>query len=116
MSNLQLAYWEECITCAAEDNGIALTRTEVTQLAEGVLGGHENYGMAFYSPPPGDRLSEIDRGWKAKLDSLQREFDAYRNCAETAVRKALNQYSDANIEIREHGEVLRYGGSIDRIQ
>ena len=116
MSNPQLAYWEECITCAAEDNGIALTRTEVTQLAEGVMGGHENYGMAFYSPPASDRMETIEREWREKLKRLQDELDTYRKDAETAIKKALNQYSDSNVEIGKHGEVLRYGGSIDKIQ
>ena len=116
MSNPQLAYWEDCITYAADEAGISLTYNEVTQLAEGVMGGHENYGMAFYSPPARDRMETIEREWRQKLKRLQDELDAYRKDAETAIKKALNQYSDANVEIGKNGEVLRYGGSIDKIQ
>ena len=116
MSNPQLAYWEDCITYAADEAGISLTYNEVTQLAEGVMGGHENYGMAFYSPPASDRMETIEREWQEKLKRLQDELDTYRTDAETAIKKALRQYSDANVEIGKHGEVLRYGGSIDKIQ
>ena len=116
MSNPQLAYWEECITCAADESNISLTHSEVTQLAEGVMGGHENYSMAFYSPPASDRMETIEREWRAKLKRLQDELDAYRNDAETAIKKALNQYNDAQVEIGKHGEVLRHGGRTERIQ
>ena len=72
--------------------------------------------MAFYSPPASDRLSDIEREWKAKNAALQREFDAYRGNAETAVRKALKQYDDANVSIGEHGEVFKHGGRTVQIQ
>jgi hypothetical protein len=80
------------------------------------MGGHENYGMAFYSPPSSDRLNSIESEWKAKYANLQREFDTYRGNAETAVRKALHQYSDSDVSIGEHGEVFRHGGRTEQIQ
>lgn len=109
-------YWAECISIAADECGLELTDAQLSELAESVRGGHENYGMAFYSPPPSDRLNEIDRGWQKRFDALQAEFDAYRGNAEKAVGKALRQYSDASISIGEDGEVFRHGGCTERIQ
>lgn len=116
MSNPQLAYWEECITCAADEGNISLTPIAITQLAEGVMGGHENYRMAFYSPTASDRTETIEREWIAKLKRLQDELDAYRENAEEAIKKALRQHSDAHVTIGKHGEVLLHGGRTDRIQ
>lgn len=109
-------YWAECISIAADECGLVLTSGQLDMLARSVQGGHENYGMAFYSPPSSDRMSEIDRSWQKRLDALQAEFDQYRGNAEKAVGKALRQYSDANISIGDHGEVFRHGGRTEQIQ
>jgi hypothetical protein len=109
-------FWTECLACAAEDSGFSLTADQLSQLADGCVGGHENYGMAFYSPPSSDRYNEIERQWKSKYEALQKEFDAYRGNAETAVKQALRQYSDAQVSIGEHGEVFRHGGRTEQIQ
>jgi len=111
-----LDYWKECLAIAAEECGLSLSDDHLTELAEGVMGGHEHYGMAFYSPPSSDRISVIENEWKAKYNALQKEFDAYRGNAETAVKKALRQYSDSNVSIGEHGEVFRHGGRTEQIQ
>src|SRR5687768_4418901 len=105
---MSLDYWKECIAIACEDVDLKLTDEQLTALAEGAMEGHEHYGMAFYSPPASDRLNDIENEWRAKLKSLQGEFDRYRGNAEMAVRKALRQYSDANVSIGEHGEVFRH--------
>lgn len=112
----ELDYWKECISLGAEDCELSLTDKQLGALAESVMGGHENYGMAFYSPPPSERLSSIEDEWKAKLKRLQAEFDAYRMNAETAVKRALRQYSDANVSIGEYGEVFRHDGRTEQIQ
>lgn len=109
-------YWRECVADAAEECGATLTTEQVNAIAHSVEGAHENYGMAFYSPPSSDRVSEIEREGNAKLARLQAEFDAYRNDAETAVKRALRQWPDANVGIGKNGEVNRYGGRIERIQ
>lgn len=109
-------YWKECIAIAADECELTLTREQLEYLASSAEGGHENYGMAFYSPPASDRLNDIEREWKAKNAALQREFDAYRGNAETAVKKALKQYDDANVSIGEHGEVFKNGGRTVQIQ
>ncbi len=85
-------------------------------MAEGAEGAHENYGMAFYSPPSSDRYNEIEREWKAKVEALEKDAERYRNNAERAIKEALRQPSDALVSIGEYGEVFRHGGRTDQIQ
>lgn len=109
-------YWKECISQAAEDCGLAMTDDQLTELAESVKSGHENYGMAFYSPPDHERMDDIENEWKAKLKAKDQELERYRSNAETAIKQALRQHSDAQVSIGEYGEVTRYGGRTERIQ
>jgi hypothetical protein len=39
-------YWKECISIAADECGLQVTKEQLEYLAEAVEGGHENYGMA----------------------------------------------------------------------
>jgi hypothetical protein len=107
----QRDYWQECMAIAAEECGLTLTPEQLDCLASSA-----DYGMAFYSPPPSERLSEIEDAWKAKLKSLQTEFDAYRDRAETAVKQALRVHREDHVSIGQHGEVLRHNGRTERIQ
>jgi hypothetical protein len=109
-------YWRECLSIAAEECDLELLPEQLNCLANSVEAGHENYSMAFYSPPPSDRLKEIENVWKKKLIVLQAEFDAYRGYAEVAVKRALHVHQDDDISIEPHGEVLRLGGRTERIQ
>lgn len=109
-------YWKECISIAAEECDLKLTPEQLACLADSASGGHEHYGMAFYSPPTSDRINDIESEWKRKLKDLQAEFDKYRGNAESAVKRALRQHSDAQVTIGEHGEVLRHGGRTVQIQ
>lgn len=111
----QLDYWKECLAIAAEECGLSLSDEHLTGLAEGAMGGHEHYGMAFYSPPCSDRISVIENEWKAKYEALQKEFDRYRNGAEKAVKTALRQYPDTNVSITNDGEVFRHCGRTEQI-
>ena len=113
---MALDYWVECIAVAAEECEATLTDEQITYLAEAAEGGHEHYGMAYYSPPSSDRLSAIEAEWKAKYKTLEAEFNAYRNNAETAVKRALRQHDDVHVTIEARGEVLRHCGRTDRIQ
>lgn len=113
--DIVLNYWEECISNAAEDCGLAITPEQVTALANDVKSAHENYGMAFYSPPSTDRIQAIEREGNAKAARVQAEFDAYQRGAEKAMKRALRLFSDVNISINEKGEVHRYGGRITQI-
>lgn len=45
-------YWKECISIAADECDLSLTKEQLDYLASSVEGGHDNYGMAFYSPRP----------------------------------------------------------------
>ena len=109
-------YWEECLASSFDEHGVSVTAEQLKSIAEDVQGGHENYGMAFYSPPASDRLNEVEREWKQKYDALIRDFEKYRGNAETAVKVALHQYSDAQVSIESNGEVFRHGGRTERIQ
>ena len=114
--NVHRDYWQDCISEAADECALKLTPEQLACLAAGAEGGHEHYGMAFYSPPPGDRLGEIEREAERKLKAVQGEFDRYRANAETAVKQALRQYADTQVTIGERGEVLRHDGRTERIQ
>ena len=109
-------YWKDCIAEAAEECDLKLTPEQLDCLAGGAEGGHEHYGMAFYSPPWSDRMGEIEREAADKLKRLQAEFDAYKGHAETAVKQALRVHRDDHVSIEPHGEVLRHGGRTERIQ
>jgi len=109
-------YWKECISLAADDCGLEMTAEQLEALAESVEGGHENYGMAFYSPPPHERMDDIEKEWKDKLKAKERELERYQANAETAVKRALRQHSDANVSIGEYGEVTRWDGRATQIQ
>jgi hypothetical protein len=109
-------YWKECLSIGADECGLTLTPEQLDALAESVEGGHEHYGMAFYSPPASDRIAVLKREEDDRYNRLQCEFDTYRNNAETAVKKALRQDRDAIISIGEYGEVNRHGGRTVQIQ
>jgi len=114
MSDLE--YWEECISLGAEECDLKLTKEQLTTLAESVSGGHEHYGMAFYSPPASDRINDIEREWKAKLKASEDQLERYRRNAEEAIKQALHVHREDNVSIGQHGEVLCHGGRTERIQ
>ncbi len=116
MSASSLAYWEESLFCALDEQGIAVTDAQLKALAESIQTDHENYGLAFYSPPSSDRLDEIKREADARLERLQKEFDTYRKNAERAVGEALGQSPNTPISIGEYGEVFRNDGRTTQIQ
>lgn len=116
MGYKQRDYWEECLASSFEEHGVTTTPEQLKAITTDVENGHDNIGIAFYSPPLSDRISDIKKEWKMKYESLEREFAKYRGNAETAVKVALHQYSDAQVSIEENGEVFRHGGRTERIQ
>jgi hypothetical protein len=116
VSTIDIDYWRECIAIGAEECDLTLTPQQLDTLADSAASGHEHYGMAFYSPPASDRLNAIEREWQAKYDALKREYNHYRDNAETAVKRALRQHTDAHVSIGEYGEVLRHDGRTTVIQ
>ncbi|WP_017903564.1 hypothetical protein [Pseudomonas asplenii] len=115
MSYSRADYYAEGLAEAFEEHGITATHEQITAVASDIVIWVENQGMAFYEPPASDRLNDIEREWRGKLDALQREYDAYRTNAETAVRRALRQHSDTNVSIEKHGEVYRHGGRTEQL-
>lgn len=116
-------YYVECLDCAFDEAGAdayalwrGLTDDQRRAIGYTIEGGAENVGMAFYQPPPSDRYNQAEREWKLKYERLEREFEAYRGDAETAVKQALRQHHDARISIGKHGEVRKHDGRSDRIQ
>ena len=112
----QQDYWQECISIAAEESDLKLTSEQLKYLASSAESGHEHYGMAFYSPPSSDRISDIEREGKKKLKEQQDEHERYVLNAEAAVKQALRVHRDDPVTIGEYGEVLRHGGRTERIQ
>jgi hypothetical protein len=114
---MSLDFWEEVIGEAADIGGFSLTPEQIKALAEGAMGAHENYGMAFYSPPASDGYARIEREWEAKYKRLEAEFERYRNGAETAIKRALpgRTYHDSLVSIEENGDVRLIDGRMDRI-
>jgi len=109
-------YWAESIGIAADECELEINEAQLKYMAEAMAGSHENYGMAFYSPPASDRLNEIEREWKAKYERLQKDFEDFQRDATLAVRVALRQPSDVGISIGKNGEVVRSDGRSTVIQ
>ena len=109
-------YWQECLSNAAEECELSITSEQLKCLADAAENGHDNYGMAFYSPPSSDRIHAIERESDQRYKRLESEFEQYKRNAETAVKTALKQHPDSRISIGSYGEVTRYDGRTERIQ
>ena|ERR1700722_19783214 len=64
-------YWQECISDALEEAGLTASQKQISTIAEHVQGSHENYGMAFYSPPAGEHLRSEIAGLKRQVKREQ---------------------------------------------
>jgi hypothetical protein len=116
LKQIKLDYWEECLSSSFEEHGVNATPEQFKAVAKDVQAGHDNYGMAFYSPPGNDRMADMEREWQKRYNTLKCEFDKYRKNAEMAVRISLKQPSDVNLSIGDDGEVTRCNGRISCIQ
>lgn len=98
-------YWAESLAIAAEecDPPVTLTKEQLAYMAEAMSGAHEHYGMAFYSPPPSDRINDIEREWRKKVKDLEDELERYRGYAEKAVVRAAGLPSYAKVTIDQYG-------------
>jgi hypothetical protein len=63
-------YWEECVSSALEEHGVAASREQIAAIAADVKISHENYGLAFHVPE-NPLASELDR--TKKLLAAERE-------------------------------------------
>ena len=109
-------YWQECISEGADECGVTFGPGQLATIARTVEVAHDNYGMAFYSPPASDRIAVITGEWEAKYKSLQADFDAYKRNASEAVKQSLHLRRDDQVTIEEHGAVYRHGGRTEQIQ
>lgn len=114
------AYWQQAFEVALDEMGLdhllaAMTAEQRAEMGEALNGSHECYSMAYYSPPASDRISEIERELKAKLKAAEADAERYRDGAEKAIKRALRQYSDAQVTITPDGEVFRHGGRTEQI-
>ncbi len=76
MSDWQDEYWCECISIAADECGLVLTKEQVGCLASSARAGHENYGMASGNTvASGNRWAEIEREKDDISKKLRREQD-----------------------------------------
>lgn len=63
-----LDYWKECVSEAAIDCGAQLSREQIDCIARTCKGAHENYGMAFYTPPSEHRPDPEVQRLKRELE------------------------------------------------
>lgn len=109
-------YWQECISVAADECDLTLSKEQLQYIADAVESGHDNYGMAFYSPPSSDRLESIRREEDYRFNQLKQEFETYKANAEKAMKTAFGMQSDDRISIGEYSEVFVHNGRTERIQ
>jgi len=84
-------YWEECISIAADECDLLLTKEQLEYLADAVAGGHENYGMAF--------------GHDCIPNPLQTENDRLKKELRTEQDKVICTVCAGKGEIVSHGPV-----------
>lgn len=108
-------YWKESLSIAADECELQMTPEQLEYMASAMSGSHEHYGLAFYEPPPSERLNQIEREWERRLADLKKRHDVYITNAEAAVKRALRLSNDANISIGDDGSVTSWGGRIERI-
>lgn len=114
--NSTIDYWKECISIAADECDLSLTKEQLDCLASSVEGGHDNYGMAFYSPPASDRIDDMRRQYEERNMQLQKEFDQYRRNSEEAIKRSLKIGEGYQVSIESHGDVFVHGGRTVQVQ
>lgn len=113
MSEAANDYWADAFMETLEALGMshvfeAMTKEQLSEAGQSLAVYHENYGMAFYSPPPSDRINSIEREWKEKYEALRKEFEVYERNAEKAVIRIAKLPSYASVSIGKYGEVTRH--------
>lgn len=98
-------YWVECISIAAEENNIKLTKEEIGILADAAENGHECYGQTFNEPPARDYYSGVEDDLRKKIKDLQAELDEYRDGAAKAVRRVGKIGYGYDLRVHKDGSV-----------
>lgn len=81
MADPRFDYWDECVAIAFEEAGITATKEQREYVAGAVESSHEHYEQAFYSPPASDRIADIEREYRRKLDAKDAEMLAQEKAA-----------------------------------
>lgn len=120
MEDARADYWRESVMIAFEDNGLwdavkDIPMDKLLEVGASLANSAENQSMAFYTPPASDRISEIEREWKGKLDRLQAEHDRYVETAGRTLGRVLRQNSDTPVFMDENGDVYRSDGRVTQI-
>lgn len=95
-------YWEECISNAAQECGVKLTREQLWTIADAAMHGHDHYGHAFPEPAPEARFIEMQQ---------RVEKDIERHRKEIADHEAQNR-SSAGERLRYHAEASAFACSL----
>jgi hypothetical protein len=102
-------YWEECISIAAEECGLQLTKEQLECLAGSVEGGHENYGMAHgYHCISSPINSEVE-SLKKRIRELENEHD---RCID-GIKRGVALWCNVRVEdvvIEKDGHVTYWNG------
>lgn len=75
---IALEYWTACVEEALSGVHCVLLPQEIKAIAEDVMGAHENYGLAFYSPPSGE-------GYRNEIADLKRQIE--KECSKVICRE-----------------------------
>lgn len=112
-------YYQESFECAMDEAGCyhlveQMTPEQRKSVGDGIAGSVECESMAFYSPPPSDRLNAIESEWRNKYRELEAEYEGYRNSAEKHMKRILRVHRDDPVSIHSDG-VYRHGGRTEQI-
>ncbi len=95
MKNAVSNYWQECISTALEDSGLAATTEQIREIADAVRVAHECYGQAFHQPE-NPLIGEVVT-LKRKLTEEQNKVFC-RECLGTGRITSLGPYHSSNSE------------------
>lgn len=95
MADWRDQYWDECISIAADECGLVLTKEQLDCLSGSVRGGHENYSMASGDDvASSNRYAELEREKVDLRKTLVREqaMIACKPCAGSGWITTLGPY------------------------
>ena len=69
----KLDYWAESVADALSNEGIPASPEQIANIAGAMETSHENYGMAFYSPPAGEHYKREISDLKQRLNIEERK-------------------------------------------
>lgn len=117
---MSAVYYQESFEIAMDLAGCwhlveQMTSEQRKAVGESLAGSAENEGLAVYRPSANDRLADIEREWRQRLEDERDRTDAARKGAEIAVRNILRVHKDVPISVTDGGEVYRYDGRTERL-